>query len=185
MQTEHPHILLLCLNPLDPSQLPPSLSCDDLFLIFSVFSPMRKIIIFSKSPVLKAFVEFSSSEGAKMALKELHNRKLDDLGKMKLFESKLRDLQVGTNFLGFKDYSGIDRNLFLEKIQQKIKTAKQSYSNLEIKKKIITNPSDILSVVDEVPEKEELNTDLSEIVEISDFSRTPSPHKENKMQVNC
>lgn len=183
MYQHKPHILLLCLNPMDPSDQSSSISCEDLFLIFSVFSPLKKIIIFTKTPVLKAFIEFSSSEGAESASGELHNKKLDNFGKIKLFPSKLKDLHVGTNFLDYKDFSGIDRKIYLKRIQEKLETAKQSISVRKIKENDLENTDHLLSVVAEVSEKEELQTDLSEIVELSDITRTPSPQKENKIQV--
>lgn len=126
MQPVKSSILLFCLHPLNSQASAPSLRCDDLFLVFSVFSPLKKIVIFDKSPILKAFVEFESAQGALACTKELHDRYLDSFGKIKLYPSVLTTLRMGNKLFDSKDFTGVDRKAFLERVQAKLESAESS-----------------------------------------------------------
>jgi hypothetical protein len=179
MQQSAPSILLFCLYPASPSSPLPSLSCDDLFLIFSVFSPLKKILIFSKAPVFKAFIEFASPDGSLTCLKELHNKNLDNFGKVKLFSSKLHDLQVGVNFLDFKDFSGVDRTIYLEQVRKKVRVARKQ-PIFQSNEKSLDISEGLLTIVKEVPEKEEDHSNTTKIFDLQSESSDSDTDKENK-----
>lgn len=73
--------------------------------IFEGFGVLRKIIIFSKEIVVKAFVEFESVEQAVEAKHFLHNCEFNDLGKIKIYFSALQKLDINSKFMEFKDFA--------------------------------------------------------------------------------
>ena len=148
-------ILLCCLTPPSSKSSNSPLTCENLFLIFSVFSPMKKIMIFRKTPILKAFLEFSSPEGAQLSMDSLHNRSLDDLGYLQLFPSPLEKISFSPHFPDCRDFSNIERNVYLRQIKEKLKIVKKPKDQFfKIDTLNDTGSGKSLSVVDEESEQE-------------------------------
>lgn len=72
--------------------------------IFEEFGVLRKIIVFSKEIVVKAFIEFESVEQAVQARQFLHDCEFNDLGKIKIYFSALQKLDINSKFMHFKDF---------------------------------------------------------------------------------
>ena len=96
-------ILLFCLGFNKPKQLISSLRVHDLLPIFQSFSSLRKIMIFSKTTILKAFIEFDNIDSAEMAQNLLHESIVDNFGRARLYYSDREKITCSGLFLDFWD----------------------------------------------------------------------------------
>lgn len=103
--TERSDILLLCLGPDTDSTSISSVSVKDLFQVFSSFGALRKVIIFKKKILLKAFLQFRKVESAERAKNELHEGSLNNFGRAKLYFSALQELAFSNKYLEYKEFS--------------------------------------------------------------------------------
>ena len=100
---ERSKILLLCLGFDRPKQQISGVKVHDLLNIFGCFGSLRKIMIFSKTTILKAFVEFGNASSAQLAQEFLHETSVDDLGEARLYVSERAALTCSDRFLDFWD----------------------------------------------------------------------------------
>jgi len=103
--TERSDILLLCLGPDTDSTNISNVTVKDLFQVFSSFGALRKIIIFKKKILLKAFLQFRKVESAVRAKNELHEGFLNNFGRAKLYFSALQELAFSNKYLEYKEFS--------------------------------------------------------------------------------
>lgn len=89
---EDSKILLLCLSSIHDSKLTSHPSLEDLRCIFGHFGQLRKIIIFSRKTIFKAFVEFSESASALKAKRALNCRFILRFGRARIYPSLLESL---------------------------------------------------------------------------------------------
>ena len=102
--TELSNVLLTLLGIEPPADVLSSIDISLIQSIFEKFGVLRKIIIFSKDVVVKAFVEFESTEQASSAKTFLHDCHYNDFGKVKVFFSALQKLDINSKYLEFKDF---------------------------------------------------------------------------------
>lgn len=103
--TERSTILLLCLSE-EQSLFPlPQPSVRDLHRIFSYFGPLKKLIVFSKKLVFKAFLEFDDMLSAQRAREMLNDRSIEPFGRARLYFSALQELDHSNKFLEYWDSS--------------------------------------------------------------------------------
>lgn len=94
-------ILLLCLGTDNQTRKLKDVSIDDIRDVFSRFGDLVKILIFSKSIVFKAFLEFTDVKEARDVQKALHNSTLPKLGAIKLFYSVQDKLEPSDKYIQF------------------------------------------------------------------------------------
>lgn len=100
---ERSPILLVCLGlDVDRSHLN-QLSTRVLFSIFRPFGPLKKIVLFSRSPIVKAFVEFIDAESATLAVEFAHEAFVDNWGRARLYYSTLSELKFSNRFIDALD----------------------------------------------------------------------------------
>lgn len=103
--TERSTILLLCLSEEHSLYSLPQPSVRDLHRIFSYFGPLRKLIVFSKKLVFKAFLEFDDMLSAQRAREMLNDRSIEPFGRARLYYSALQELDHSNKFLEYWDSS--------------------------------------------------------------------------------
>jgi RNA recognition motif-containing protein len=79
-----------------------------LFSIFRPFGPLKKIVLFSRSPIVKAFVEFADPEAAALAVEFAHEAFVDNWGRTRLYYSTLSELKFTNRFIDSLDCSHLD-----------------------------------------------------------------------------
>jgi hypothetical protein len=94
-------ILLLCLGIGLPRPVISDIRIQDLVNLFEHFGFLKKIMIFSKSAFVKAFVEFDSQEVAELVKETLHESVINNLGLTKVYYSGLKEVKCSNNFLDF------------------------------------------------------------------------------------
>lgn len=99
--SENSNILLLCLGTDKIGRKPKDITVHDLHEVFSRFGALTKILIFSKTAVFKAFLEFADFSGANMVQTTLHNSILPKLGHVKLYYSAQEKLESSNKFVEF------------------------------------------------------------------------------------
>jgi RNA recognition motif-containing protein len=103
--TERSDILLLCLGPDSEKFSIKNVTVRDLFEVFSPFGSLKRIIIFKKKILMKAFLQYHKCENAAVAKSELHETLINDFGKAKLYFSALQELSFSNKYLEYKEYS--------------------------------------------------------------------------------
>ncbi len=99
--TESSNILLLCLGLNCNKKNARNLKISELRQMFSVYGTLKKIMIFSKKTILKAFLEYETKEGAMKAVAALHEKFVDSYGKARLYCSALQTLKYSNKFLDY------------------------------------------------------------------------------------
>jgi hypothetical protein len=114
------NILLLCLGFDQPKPLLASIRVRDLLNVFSPFGSLRKIMIFSKTTIVKAFIEFDDASVAELVKETLHESCVDNLGRARLYYSNREQIVCSNNFLDYWDSSmqslkeGVTKNSTIE-----------------------------------------------------------------------
>jgi len=98
-------ILLLCLGTEKAGKKPKEIPLADIRDVFSRFGNLNRILIFSKTAVFKAFLEFEDIKEAQTAQSSLHNSILPKLGQVKLYYSAQEKLEVTNKFVEFWEKS--------------------------------------------------------------------------------
>jgi len=99
--SENSRILLLCLGTDKVGRRPKDITVNDVHEVFSRFGALTKILIFSKTAVFKAFLEFADFAGSNMVQNSLHNSTLPKLGQVKLYYSAQEKLESSNKFVEF------------------------------------------------------------------------------------
>ena len=106
--TERSNILLLCLGlDVDRSSIA-QVTTRILYCIFRPFGPLNKIVLFSKNPIVKAFLEYKDLDSSQLAVETAHESLIDNFGKARLYYSTLTELKFSNRFLDFLDCSRED-----------------------------------------------------------------------------
>jgi hypothetical protein len=102
---QFPAILLLCLGPARPdaTSSPKTPGVTDLVQVFCPFGDLRKIVIFSRAPSAKAFLEFSLPAEALFAREFLHESSINDFGRAHIVFSKQRHIEPSNELLDYWD----------------------------------------------------------------------------------
>ena len=103
--TERSTILLLCLTSDQNFYVNPQPSVKDLLRIFLTFGPLKKVIVFSKKMIFKAFLEFEDMLSAQEAQQTLNDNSIEIFGRAKLYFSALQELDNSNKFLEYWDSS--------------------------------------------------------------------------------
>lgn len=103
--TERSTILLLCLTSDQNFYVNPQPSVKDLLRIFLAFGPLKKVIVFSKKMIFKAFLEFEDMVAAQEAQHRLNDNSIEIFGRAKLYFSALQELDNSNKFLEYWDSS--------------------------------------------------------------------------------
>jgi len=101
-------ILLLCMGFNMPEHVISNVRVTDLLEIFAPFANLRKIMIFLKTGMVKAFVEFSDIESAVCAREMLHEVTVDNYGKAKLYYSNREKITCSSNYFDFWEAESSD-----------------------------------------------------------------------------
>jgi hypothetical protein len=98
------NIILICLGLNTKKNEIKKVTISNLYLIFRTFGKIQKIIIFFKKKILKAFIEFNTLEASEKAKSFLHDNFIDDLGKIRIYFSKINNLEFSNEYLEYKDF---------------------------------------------------------------------------------
>ena len=118
------NIILLCINLPSKKTSIEDQNPQTLHQIFSPFGLIKKIMIFCKRILFKAFIEFSSIESAIFAHEICHKSKFFDLGSISIYFSNLKKLELTNGFIesfNFETKADYENDLFLAKLNQTIK----------------------------------------------------------------
>ena len=106
--TENSSILLVCIGQELGWPSTREAGVGELRELFAAFGALRKIIVFSRKFVLKAFVEFARPEDAKRARVTANERLLPGLGRARVYFSALQQLASGNRYLESWDSSTVE-----------------------------------------------------------------------------
>ena len=107
-QAERSKILLVCLGSEKEKEQLQKVSARTLFKVFRPFGHLNKVLLFSRSPFVKAFVEFRELDDADTARALVHSTPVDDFGLARLFPSKLDSLNCTNKFIDVLEVSPAD-----------------------------------------------------------------------------
>lgn len=99
------NILLLCLGFDQPKPVLASIRVRDLLNVFYPFGSLRKIMIFSKTTIVKAFIEFEDAGVAELVKETMHESCVNNLGRARLYYSNREQIVCSNNFLDYWDAS--------------------------------------------------------------------------------
>ena len=125
-QNERSRILLVCLGSEKEKDELQKVTARVLFKIFRPFGQLNKIILFSRSPFVKAFVEYCGIEDADSARQIIHDTPIDNYGTARIFASKLSSLSCTNKFIDVLEISKEDDL----KIYDEHSTHHSSHNNL-------------------------------------------------------
>ena len=100
-QIDKSTILLICLGREKEKEELESMTARTLLRIFRPFGQLKKIVLFSRSPFVKAFLEFTHIEDAEMAREIVHDSQIDGFGVARIFPSKLEELKFSNKFIDY------------------------------------------------------------------------------------
>jgi hypothetical protein len=95
------HVLLLCLGFDQPKQATSSIRVKDLLNVFNPFGNVKKIMIFSKTIIVKAFIEFYNVDSAELVKETMHESFINNFGKAKLYYSARDQIVCSNNFIDY------------------------------------------------------------------------------------
>lgn len=99
--SEKSRILLLNLGLDTDKSAIKKIGIEELKEIFGKYGQLKKIIIFTKKVLLKAFLEYSTFEQAKAAKNVIHETVVKNYGKCRLYFSPLQQLNFSNEYLAF------------------------------------------------------------------------------------
>lgn len=121
-------ILLLCLGlDTDKSEVK-KIGIAELKEIFAVYGHLKKVIIFTRKVLLKAFLEYDDFETAETAKNSIHEKFVKNYGKARLYFSPMQDLKYSNKYLEYWEESSQEIPLFVEDDISTKLSAKQSVS---------------------------------------------------------
>ncbi len=134
-----------------PEQVLSAVRVSDLLEIFAPFANLRKIMIFLKTGMIKAFVEFADVESAITAREMLHEGTVDNFGKAKLYYSNREKITCSSNYLDYWEAEGSEsgnsnqtKKRDSPQVRSTPKSSLASYdskiSNPRLRKKVQTSP---------------------------------------------
>lgn len=94
-------ILLLCLGLDTDKKAIKNLGAKDLLAMFSQTGNLQRILLFTKSVLLKAFLEYPSFEDAERTLNTFHESIVGKYGKARLYYSPLQKIDLSNKYLEF------------------------------------------------------------------------------------
>jgi hypothetical protein len=94
-------ILLLNLGLDTDKKAIKDLTAKDLLSIFSQTGDLKRILLFTKSVLLKAFLEYPSFEDAERTLNTFHDTVMGQYGKTRLYFSPLQKIDLSNKYLEF------------------------------------------------------------------------------------
>lgn len=98
---EKSSILLLCLGLDSDKTEVKKVDVKELREIFGGFGQLKKVIIFTRKILLKAFLEYESFEQAEAAKNAVHESPVKNYGKARLYFSPMQDLKFSNKYLEF------------------------------------------------------------------------------------
>ena len=101
-------VLLCCIGSNSDPSLLKAVNVQTLEDLFSPFGSLRKLLIFSKKDILKAFIEFESFTSAAKAAKHLNNKEFSSHGKLAVYESNMKTVKI--------DNKNLEHKIFDEKM---------------------------------------------------------------------
>lgn len=108
--TQRSTILLLCLGLDTELDDVKRMTVHDIHKIFKVFGTLKKIIIFSKKDIVKAFLEYQSFSGAIQAKTFVHESFMNNYGRARLYYSAMNELKFSNRYLEYWDYTQKNNN---------------------------------------------------------------------------
>jgi hypothetical protein len=106
---EETTILLLCIGLDTDRKQVSTLNSHIIFSIFRPFGPLKKIVLFSKSPIVKAFLEYFHKESAQNAIEFAHDAFIDKWGRARLYPSALTELKFSNRYIDVLDCQDFER----------------------------------------------------------------------------
>lgn len=97
--SEQSTILLVCLGQESARAEPQGAGLAELHAAFGPFGALRKIIVFSRKFVVKAFVEFAAADDARRARAALNDCAVAGLGRARVYFSALQQLTSSNKYL--------------------------------------------------------------------------------------
>ena len=94
-------ILLLCLGLDSDKSEVKKVDVKELKEIFGDFGQLKKVIIFTRKILLKAFLEYENFEQAEKAKNAIHESFVKNYGKARLYFSPMQDLKFSNKYLEF------------------------------------------------------------------------------------
>ena len=103
--TEKSTILLLCLGlDTDKTEIK-KVGVKQLKEIFREFGDLKKVIVFTRKVILKAFLEYENFENAELAKNAIHETFVKNYGKARIYYSPMQFLTFSNKYLEFWDDS--------------------------------------------------------------------------------
>ncbi len=81
------------------------LEIKDLKQIFRPFGEIRRIMIYCRTEMIKAFIEFDLPLSAEIAIRQIHATKINNLGIAKVFPSNKKHLILENEHIEFEDFT--------------------------------------------------------------------------------
>lgn len=103
--TENSSILLACISRENQCSRLFDFGVDDLHSLFAGFGEVCRVLIFSRRVQLKAFVQFSTPEEARLARSFLHDGFLNDIGPVHVYFSALQGLDFSNRLLECREFA--------------------------------------------------------------------------------
>ena len=102
-QQDKSSILLLCLGTESEKNSLKDVTAMSLYQVFRPFGALNKIILFSRNPFVKAFIEFSSLNCSEIARRTIHESNINDLGRARIYFSPRAELTFSNKYLDCLD----------------------------------------------------------------------------------
>lgn len=107
-------ILLLCLGLDSDKTEVKKVNVQELRDIFGDFGSLKKVIIFTRKILLKAFLEYENYEEAETAKNNIHETFVKNYGKARLYFSPMQDLKYSNKYLEYWEDSAQEKLLPLD-----------------------------------------------------------------------
>ena len=102
-QKDKSSILLICLGSEAEKASLKEVGAQTLYRVFRPFGALNKIILFSRNPCVKAFVEFVNPASSEIARRTVHESNINDLGRARIYFSPREELSFSNKYLDCLD----------------------------------------------------------------------------------
>ena len=100
---ESSKVLLACLGLNIKRKFVQNISMKNLIHLFNKQNDLKKILVFSRKDIIKAFIEFRSVQGAQAAKENYHEKTVNGFGKIRLFFSPLKEVDETQTAIEYMD----------------------------------------------------------------------------------
>ena len=184
-------ILFLRLEKADAEEEYEKLSARDLSFLFNKGHAVQRVLLISKTSLVKAFVEFSSPEESIAAYKGYNNKYINGLGQLKLFFSPLKDIERSAEEVDFYEKEEIEEKeeKQIHGILEKEPEVDQRAEDKDTREIVSKNNSEQESTRENIQQNKPLNKKAYQLERFDQYSRIFKPQgsgkirKENKANI--